>query len=77
MDNGLVRCNQQLGLEKTGGYNKRSTTKRERGISEGVEEEIMKPDERLSRKVLESHYQWCLENGRDVSWYGKLKGKKK
>ena len=29
----------------------------------------MKQDERLSRKVLESHYLWCL----DVSWYDKLK----
>ena len=33
----------------------------------------MKQDERLSRKVLESHYLWSLENGRDVSWYDKLK----
>ena len=33
----------------------------------------MKQDERLSRKVLESHYLWCHENGRDVSWYDKLK----
>ena len=33
----------------------------------------MRQDERLSRKVLESHYIWCLENGRDVSWYFKLK----
>jgi hypothetical protein len=37
----------------------------------------MKVDERLSRKVLESHYQWCLDNGRDVSWYKEVKGKKK
>ena len=37
----------------------------------------MRPDERLSRKVLESHYQWCLDNGRDVSWYKEVKGKKK
>ena len=37
----------------------------------------MRPDERLSKKVLESHYYWCLDNGRDVSWYDKLKGKKK
>jgi hypothetical protein len=29
------------------------------------------------KKVLESHYYWCLENGRDVSWYKKLKRKKK
>jgi hypothetical protein len=36
----------------------------------------MKPDERLSWKVLESHYHWCLENGRDVSWYDKIKRKK-
>ncbi len=35
----------------------------------------MKPDERLSLKVLESHYHWCLENGRDVSWYKKVKKK--
>tara|TARA_Y100000401_G_scaffold20561_1_gene13732 strand:+ start:351 stop:464 length:114 start_codon:yes stop_codon:yes gene_type:complete len=37
----------------------------------------MKQDERLSRKVLVSHYYWCLENGRDVSWYYKLKKGKK
>ena len=37
----------------------------------------MKPGERLPSKVLESHYYWCLENGRDVSWYNKVKGKKK
>mgnify|MGYP003125503077 FL=1 len=36
----------------------------------------MKQDERLSRKVLESHYLWCLDNGRDVSWYDKLKKEK-
>ena len=35
----------------------------------------MKPDDRLSRKVLISHYYWCLENGRDVSWFYKLENK--
>ena len=37
----------------------------------------MKQDKKLSRKVLESHYLWCLDNGRDVSWYDKLKKGKK
>tara|TARA_R100001509_G_C4672513_1_gene150654 strand:- start:217 stop:333 length:117 start_codon:yes stop_codon:yes gene_type:complete len=36
----------------------------------------MKPDERLSLKVLESHYQWCIDNGRDVSWYHEVKKRK-
>jgi len=36
----------------------------------------MKPDERLSWKVLESHYYWCLENGRDTSWFNKIKRRK-
>ena len=33
-------------------------------------------NEKLSWKVLESHYYWCLENGRDVSWYSKIKRRK-
>ena len=36
----------------------------------------MRPNERLSRKVIVSHYYWCLENGRYVSWYNKMKKKK-
>ena len=35
----------------------------------------MKPGEKLSKVVLENHYQWCLDNGRDVSWYYELKKK--
>ena len=33
----------------------------------------MNEDKRLSNMVLENHYQWCKENGRDVSWYKKRK----
>ena len=27
--------------------------------------------------IKENHYQWCLDNGRDVSWYKELKEEKK
>jgi hypothetical protein len=36
----------------------------------------MRPNERLSREIIVSHYYWCLKNGRDVSWYDKMKKKK-
>jgi hypothetical protein len=26
--------------------------------------------------IKEQHYKWCLDNGRDVSWYNKLKDEK-
>ena len=24
-------------------------------------------------KILENHYEWCKQNGRDTSWYKKMK----
>jgi|TARA_R100001460_G_scaffold48109_2_gene86014 hypothetical protein len=30
-------------------------------------------DKRLSEKLLKNHYEWCRENGRDTSWYKKIK----
>jgi hypothetical protein len=33
----------------------------------------MVEDKRLSDKLLKNHYEWCKENGRDVSWYKKRK----
>ena len=30
-------------------------------------------DKRLSEKLLKNHYEWCMENGRDTSWYKKRK----
>tara|TARA_E500000178_G_C16378045_1_gene468973 strand:+ start:176 stop:349 length:174 start_codon:yes stop_codon:yes gene_type:complete len=30
-----------------------------------------KSAEFLNKKILESHFIWCKENGRDVSWYEK------
>ena len=24
-------------------------------------------------KILENHYEWCKQNGRDISWYKKIK----
>jgi|TARA_R100001460_G_scaffold99362_2_gene142583 hypothetical protein len=34
---------------------------------------MIEEDYRLSEKLLENHYFWCLENGRDTSWYKKRK----
>jgi hypothetical protein len=31
---------------------------------------------KLMTAIKESHYQWCLKNGRDISWYQDLKNKK-
>jgi hypothetical protein len=28
---------------------------------------------KLITSIKESHYKWCLDNGRDTSWYYKLK----
>ena len=25
------------------------------------------------RQILENHYEWCKQNGRDISWYKKYK----
>ena len=25
------------------------------------------------KQILDNHYEWCKENGRDTSWYGKYK----
>jgi hypothetical protein len=30
----------------------------------------------ILNKIKENHYQWCLDNGRDVSWYKELKDDK-
>ena len=35
-----------------------------------------KPNLDLLTKIKESHYQWCLDNGRDVSWYKEFKDDK-
>lgn len=32
-----------------------------------------KPNLDILTKIKENHYQWCLDNGRNVSWYKKLK----
>jgi len=28
-------------------------------------------------KIKEKHYQWCLDNGRDINWYKEIKNEKK
>ena len=33
----------------------------------------MKENKIVLTIILNNHYQWCLDNGRDVSWYKKLK----
>ena len=34
------------------------------------------PNMRLMTSIKESHYQWCLDNGRDTSWYVNLTNNK-
>ena len=41
MGDGLVRCDQQLGLAETSWYHQKQTAKRERRVFRGVEEKIM------------------------------------
>jgi len=36
-----------------------------------------KPNLDLLTKIKENHYQWCLDNGRDVSWYKEFKDERK
>ena len=31
---------------------------------------------KLLTSIKESHYEWCLKNGRDISWYKNFKTKK-
>ena len=33
----------------------------------------MREDKTVLTIILRNHYQWCLDNGRDVSWYKKQK----
>lgn len=32
-----------------------------------------KPNLDILTKIKKKHYKWCLNNGRDVSWYKKIK----
>ena len=41
MGDGLVRCDQQLGLAQTSRHHQKQTAKRERRVFRGVEEKIM------------------------------------
>ena len=49
--------------------------KEEEDYLKELKKKIMKPDEDSLGRFLESHYHWCIENGRDVSWYKKIKEK--
>jgi len=47
MGDGLVRCDQQLGLAETSWYHQKQTAERKRRIFRGVEEETMTPEQGL------------------------------
>ena len=34
------------------------------------------PNQDRETLIKDNHYQWCLDNGRDTSWYDKLKNMK-
>ena len=35
------------------------------------------PNMQLLTSIKESHYEWCKENGRDISWYKQIKNEDK
>ena len=35
------------------------------------------PNMQLLTSIKESHYEWCKENGRDISWYKQIKNEEK